>query len=318
MAFCNVFEENIEDIKAELENNKLNEKAGPDSVEQVKTVSYDRVYHEFVSRLTGTSWTYGLPGTDGTYFSNLLMYSASQHPVTGIYFCNPAAPFSRVERILFLFCTMSLLLMLSGMMEITTWSTWYKSLFIAALTIPFGMILRYIMECPCFHQDKYTEGNDITQIKKNATKNACTFNRDCCELYAEKLGEGVSLLMFLLSCGFLAYGMVIAINIGPLFYRGWLQSQFFSYFGTAPLNLIANFTYAWYFKKHKAIFEKRWGGHFPADKQPKSFSDVATLTMEKYGQPKGCYKNWKHYFELPDAEPWQDLNDSEESYLTTV
>ena len=157
------------DIKADLKATLQNEKAGPDAVLPVQSVSYDRVYHEFVSRLTGTSWTFGLPGTNGGFFSNLIMYSASQHPVTSIYYCNPAAPFSRVERILFLFCTMSLLLMLSGIMEITSWDQWYKSVFIAALTIPFGMILRYIMECPCFHNEKYTGGNNA---KKNGTKNS--------------------------------------------------------------------------------------------------------------------------------------------------
>ena len=51
----------------------------------------------------GINKTFGNPGTDGTFWSNLKFSFLNKHPVLGIFFAHPLHPFTRKERCVALF-----------------------------------------------------------------------------------------------------------------------------------------------------------------------------------------------------------------------
>ena len=201
-------------------------------------------------------------------------------------------------------------------MDILDWEENLESLMVAGLTIPFSMILRYLLECPCLHTDEYTK------IAKRKKSSPSCFNKNCFELYLEKTGSVVGMVMGAMSIGFLVYGLLLAIDIGPLFYKPFLTSQGLAYFGTQPIQLFVQFMYGWFICKHGDIFHKRWDHLFPKESPPQSFSDLAAGTEKHHGEATikhhKHFINWKHYFDLPNKNPWVELTTDDDEYLTTV
>ena len=62
-----------------------------------------RSHDDDVRNWLGINKTFGNPGTDGTFWSNLKFSFLNKHPVLGIFFAHPLHPFTRKERCVALF-----------------------------------------------------------------------------------------------------------------------------------------------------------------------------------------------------------------------
>eukprot|EP00466_Bigelowiella_natans_P000749 jgi/Bigna1/74435/fgenesh1_pg.29_\ len=148
---------------------------------------------------------YGYPGTDGTFMSNFWAFLSQEHTLLSLRYANPVHPFSRRERLLFVFNSITWLFFLSALFANidTHWAL--SAFFVALLTVPYNMIMRYLMECSC-----------------------CIANDT---MYS--VGETFGLLiMMALGCGSLLWiilGIIFAVQAGEAFVRSWILSQVQSY-----------------------------------------------------------------------------------------
>jgi len=111
--------------------------------------------------------SFGYPGTDGTFWSNWKQYMVNRHPLISIFRAHRLHPFSKKERALCLWCSCCWSFFTATMMrfvyvdvcggpllEDCTWGeTAIASIFLALLVVPFEILIRVLVICPCCREN---------------------------------------------------------------------------------------------------------------------------------------------------------------------
>ena len=95
---------------------------------------------------------YGLPGTDGSWSSNFKSYLFNNHTLLSVCLANPAHPFSRFERLIFVFINLSFIFSLSAIFNHSPSNEdeTVNAIVVAILTYPFKTLV-----CICVHRYVY-------------------------------------------------------------------------------------------------------------------------------------------------------------------
>jgi len=143
---------------------------------------------------------YGLPGSDGSFWSNYYRHSLNNHEVLSLFFADKGNPFNRTRRWFVLFSKLSLSLCLSaafatlqhgnnGVSIATPFNVKFGYSFIISLILcPYGYTLKHIASCKL-----------------------CT-RANCCVAAVSSLGYCTLLTIALLSCIFLGVGIFVAVH----------------------------------------------------------------------------------------------------------
>ena len=296
----------------------------------------DYVLHRLQQSLTrGELW--GSPGTDGTIKSNIIDNLKGDHSILGICFAHELHPFSKRERLIFLFSSLCWLLMIQaaffsggGGMD-----PFGEGIIVALLVWPWKKFVRVMMECACFYDTKYDpEGmknlNDTDFDIQDAKKVAL----GCIEC----LGSVVTCSNVVWSIIFLIIAIVLITESpnGQSFAGEWAYSQCMSLFVTETFTIIV-FTYLAGTNIplisnpcEKEKFVTKWTEQDPywsAENVPESYSQVGALAKwnfilidENGGQEKfdKWFPNYDSIFSITDEVNgfYKDLKEKERATKT--
>jgi hypothetical protein len=92
---------------------------------------------------------YGLPGTDGSYLSNLWALLKEEHLLLGVMFANKESDFSPVARGIWLFNALAWqLFVMSWFIKTDGTYAFWESIVVSCITLPYKAIIRYFAERP--------------------------------------------------------------------------------------------------------------------------------------------------------------------------
>ena len=274
----------------------------------------DYVYHRLQQSLTrGELW--GSPGTDGTLKANIIDNLKGDHSILGICFAHPMHPFSKTERLIFMFSALTWLLFLQAIFfqSGTEMDSFLEGFIIALLVWPWKKWVRTLMECACFYDSKY----DPTYFD-----NLNDSDFDAADVKKAALGC-LEWLGSLITCGnvvwsilFLVFGILL-INASPdgnSFVGEWVYTQCMSLFVTEVATIVFFTFLAGYQPKlpflgeaEKAKFERKWieqDAYWTEDNLPVSYTQVAALAKWDFilVNPKGGQKKFDTWFKDKDYD----------------
>lgn len=144
---------------------------------------------------------YGLPGSNGSIWSNYYRHSLNNHEMLSLFFADKLNPFNRTRRWFVLFSKLSLSLCLSA-----AFSTLHEnSNESVSISTPFNIKFGYsfiisLILCPYGHT-----------LKHIASCTLCT-RTNCCVAAVSTLGYCTLLTIALISCIFLGVGVFVAVQ----------------------------------------------------------------------------------------------------------
>ena len=242
--------------------------------------------------------TFGAPCTDGSFCSNFAALIQVEHEILAICRGHELDPFTRTERLIFLFNGLAFLFAVSMAIKTADIHMVYKSLITAILLTPYKALLRFLAECPCFYD----------------TEDGCN---ECFRKVVESIGGFISFILVLLSAALIFAGILLASTEGII---EWAISIGFSFLITS--NMEHWFHIYWNYEKDKAEFTEKWKGHFREGHPPVSFTQVAWMSKKWHSLPTSSvtfpdsgvdYTNvFDHWFGL------HHLDTEEENSLTTL
>uniref|UniRef100_A0A7S3YP69 Uncharacterized protein n=2 Tax=Lotharella globosa TaxID=91324 RepID=A0A7S3YP69_9EUKA len=198
---------------------------------------------------------YGLPGTDGKFCSCYSEHVLQENPLIAITDSHDLHPFSRKERVMVFINYLAFALFLSVEFEYRQ-DTFFivKSAIIAALTVPYNMLMRGIAEASC-------------------CIGCPSIFQKCCE----ETGRFVLWALVIQSA---LWTLAALIVLGEedkenTFLISWILSQFFYYAFFDPLYRMV--VVGLFFGRQRRAFDKKWGSFFPTDSPPVSITCVAKL-----------------------------------------
>jgi len=238
---------------------------------KIDAVHAKKFMNRFKSYLANGAF-YAYPGTDGSYPSNLKAYVSQEHTLLSLFYANRVHPFSRKERTLFLFNSITWLFFLSALFANINSHWALVSFIVALLTIPYNIMMRYLLECRCCLCSKtlYTIG--------------------------ETLGGCVMATLALGSLIWIILGIIFAVQAGESFVSSWILGQVQSY--VYQIFMAAAYV-GYYMESTKEEFHKHCKDLFPND----PFEDLTN-----YGELADKVK-WEHkeYKEGSKAQEAWDL-----------
>ena len=152
-----------------------------DSFGQAQTLFVGAVEDRVLARLLLENRSFGYPGTDGRIFSNYIAYLLNRHPVLSIFTCHPHHPFTSTERVVVLWCSIFWAFFTNTIMEFYTrgqnpsngtGSYLAYITILALLVIPYEILIRVVIICPCcLHSE--LEATEVEEAsKKHKTRSA--------------------------------------------------------------------------------------------------------------------------------------------------
>ena len=206
--------------------------------------------------------TYGAPETDGSFLSNWMALIQVEHEVLAIFRGHALDPFTRNERLIFLFNSLAFLFVVAMLLKTVEIRLVYRSLITAILLSPYKMLLRILAECPCFYRGESQDCNE------------------CFRESIERIGGLILFLLVLISCAFIAIGLTLASTDGVI---EWSISILISFLITSNGELW--FHIYWNYEKDKEEFIEKWKRHFRDGYPPVSFTQVAWMTKKWHSLP---------------------------------
>lgn len=239
--------------------------------------------------------SYGLPDTDGTFWSVFKREVMQEHSVVSIWSAHDLHPFSRNERIMYMFNALVWVFFLA---VITAGAGEAAQVLITlSLVVPYKLFARYLLECSCIYTGSYNEKMEIEDGDNDPLNNEHSYFQCCAEI----AGYFTSFLLNVMSL-FLLIGAIVRVvdyHEGQ-FVRGWVISQCTSILVTEFL-FMAFFTYVnMKVFGHEEAFHKKWEPYFKARglPDPVSLTDVAELARKEYIEEHSAeifYTNFTDY-----------------------
>lgn len=212
-------------------------------------VPHEKELNTELQRMLADNSYYGLPGTDGSFFSNLLWNTLYDHKIFSLFFAHELHPFSSGERAVFLWNSVCWLLLCSAVIHTMALGSMIETLIVSFLTIPYDYLLRMFLECGCFV--------------------ACPGIME----YCDGLGHSIAVILSIASIIQLVVGIVVGLQAGVMYLATFGISLLFSFFVVQLL--VAYLKAVVFYGSDKQKFQEEFGGLFPKDEPPTSISEVA-------------------------------------------
>lgn len=211
---------------------------------------------------------YGMPFTDGKWWSNFVMHMRNEHSILSCFFAHPNAPFSDNERQAFIFIYWSWNFILTVFFNLAKIRKSVNIILTNILMILVGKILREIMECTCCYNSGY---------EASGFKEAYTI---CFRLL--ELGASIQVLIL----GVVTLGMVIyaALLTRDGEHVADLETYLISQINSTITTEVAHrFVMSYFFfEKNKKAFEDRWAPYFAEGEAPVNITDVGKRAKENF------------------------------------
>ena len=274
------------------------------------TLNMSRVYHD-VRKAFIMADHYGLPGTDGTMWSNIKANVKSYSTVFSMCYIHPLSPFSRGAISAYNFSNYTFLFFITAIFEMIFEGTELTGVGATVLLSCVVMILFSLhkaflftfIACPCLYIDQYNELTGHGSIR-TSIEQSCTIG-----------GNYVAGCACAMSIIYLVVGAIIVRNYDHTtpeeFVVSWVIAQAVTLV-VWDILLIA-FKTAAHFKKEKARFHERWskylanpdggeaggGEHQKKIPPPNGFSDLARIARDRHeGEIPQEYSKWNEWFYL--------------------
>mmetsp|Transcript_19085 Transcript_19085/g.31103 ORF Transcript_19085/g.31103 Transcript_19085/m.31103 type:complete len:355 (-) Transcript_19085:23-1087(-) len=232
---------------------------------------------ELKKMLVGAKF-YGLPGTDGSFPSILYARLREEHIFLSTCLSHPLHPFSRRERLLWLWNSQCWLLMWSTIFTIIiptkgdTTMVIVKSICVSVVSFPWDIGTRYALECSCLLGGGKLWGLSLKE--------------------AEEYGYSIMVALTVMSLGFLAVALWLSARLGAAFLPTWGASQLLMFF----TDFVKHSTLAWFsFESDKEDFENIWLPYFRRAEMPASITEVAIKITERR-RVRDIYPKWDNWF----------------------
>jgi hypothetical protein len=264
------------------------------------------VIHRLIKILT-KGQCYGMVGTDGQFQTIFTTYVKYSHTLLSVFYEHPLHPFSKRERVMFLFTVMGWMFMIAAVFAAVGTDTTISIIVNAILVIPFKMFVRYMLECPCLYNGGFSGYNYAENKRRISVTEAGSWIIEC-------FGSIVSASLCCLSILFWVLGGVFASAAGgDSFVLNWIFSQLVSNAGAELLYAAMHVTFALYvpcFNEDKH-FHQKWSPIFPKIEECPcvSLSQVAYVVKSIHiarDGPKSFadkYPNWDEHF-YTDTRFW--------------
>lgn len=274
----------------------------------------DYVYHRLIQSLTrGELW--GSPGTDGKLLSNVIDNLKADHSILGICFAHPLHPFSRAERLIFMFSALAWLVLLQAAFfrAGSEMDSYLEGFVITLLVWPWKKWVRTLMECACFYDSQfdptYYENLNDSDFDAADVEEAAVA---CIEWFGSLVtcaNVGASIIFLIIT------GVLLGqAKDGNKFVTEWVYTQCMSLFVTEVFVIVAFTAMAGYQPRilclgssEKATFEAKWkeqDDYWTDDNLPISFTQVAALAKWDFLiiNPDGGQKKFDMWFKDKDYD----------------
>ena len=237
---------------------------------------------------------YGLPGTNGTLFSNYFARLKNEHSVISMFAANLASPFDHHERAIFLFCSLSYVFFVTICLStLSVKNPAAQSVVVilisTSLIVPFKKLVRTMMECGfLFKQGDYNPKKVHESYSERYNMDSEYSKQGCVTI----CGHCITTCIFCGATSMLVIGLVWALTQDRYegFVGDWVYTQFITVLFSEPGMEFATFMYMWKFKDPKGEFEKKWGKYYRPDlgeAMPLSMTDVGLKAKAIYIKHNG-------------------------------
>ena len=248
--------------------------------------------------------SYGLPQTDGTFWSVFKAEVLQEHSIVSICGAHDLHPFSRNERISYMLNAITAVFFLAVITNTNGTGEAGQILITVTLIVLYKMFARYLLECNCIFTGGYNESMEIEDGDNDPLNNQHSYF-NC---VAQIAGYFTSFLLNLWSILLLIISIIVVVRDGDSdFVRGWLISQCASILFT-EFFFMAFFTYVnMKCYDHEGAFRKKWHPYFHARglPDPVSLTTVAELARKEYIEEHGADV---FYTKFADFDRWFDLD----------
>ena len=266
----------------------------PDDIYTVDNTRPIDVLVELFTLLRNDS-LYGMPGTDGTFWCNVLESMKNDNDVVSIFYLNKGHSFNKLERTIYLAVSVALNLVLNSYIgTIQAIPSAAVSFVVSLILVISKKFMRYVFEAPCLAHDHAASdlrdtGKTPDEIVEENEKRENQYQQPVIWF----------LYMFMTSGG--VVGCLAAYSNFEI--AQYLVTLVFNVFVFAMVQTTISILLGSY-SKQKEAFQKKWGALQIDGKyvHPASISDVAAA-IQKHGGPKvlehldhKSQENWDEYF----------------------
>ena len=254
-----------------------------DIIERIGDINLDLLTEKkldsFLIELLIRQITYGLPGTNGSFWSNVFAYILTEHDLLSIFLTHPLDPFTRYKRVVYFYITFVFLLSMTQVFSQPDGDGHVVLGIIASVLVePVKFILRRAIECPCIRLD------------------ACIYRWICCCVHGrsgefrETILKGADFCAWVLLL-FFALGSTVVTTFYILArcleapddgepscvdFVDWLSGQAFSLLFTSVCVLV--FYVYWNFSSHKERFKNKVEEVFGISRAYQEAHNIVSLT----------------------------------------
>lgn len=226
---------------------------------------------------------YGQPGTDGTFWSNILETIKNDNDFISIFYLNKAHPFGKGERMIyFALCVFLNMVINSYMGLIEGINKNLVSLLVSVVLVIVKKFIRYIYEAPCMSHDMAAsdlrDGMDPDEVvKKNEERQKNIQGPLNSVIYVACFGSGAASIVSAYS------NLEIAQYILTLAFNVVIFAFLMIFFNVAMGK----------YGKDREEFEKRWGALKYDGKylHPKNIGEVAEAIVKNHGGRENALKH---------------------------
>lgn len=283
--------DDVKVAKKAANDSHMDDFRGEHKKDDIYTASTTRpidVVMELFTMLKGDK-LYGQPGTDGTFWSNILEAFKNDNDVLSVFKLNKAHPFNKTERITFLALSIFLNLVINSSMGAIESqigiSPTLVSILVSVVLVVVKKLLRLLFEAPCMSHDAAASDlrdntdsrspDEIVEENEKKQKQLQAPIRILIQIAASGIGVG-GIAAAYSNFEILSYILTFACNV-----------ILFSVLNTAFL--VATGRY----EKDREEFETKWGALQYNGKylHPRSISDVAKAVVEHAGGLENALKH---------------------------
>ena len=237
---------------------------------------------------------YGLPGTNGSYWSNYLARLRNEHSVFSICTANMASPFSHLERAIFLFCCLSYVFFVTLTLNtIAIKDPMAKSVVVVILStsliVPFKKLVRSMMECGFLFSQSDYKPEKVYEDNAHKYDLDSEYTKNCC---VTSLGSCCTFCIFCGALTMLIIGLIWATTQKRFdgFLGSWIATQLITITISEPGMEFVSGYLMWHFFDPRVKFEEKWAKYYRPDLGepiPHSLTDVGLKARAIYMKVNG-------------------------------
>eukprot|EP00466_Bigelowiella_natans_P011104 jgi/Bigna1/83198/fgenesh1_pg.103_\ len=215
-------------VEGESSSKKLKRAKMRHSREAISNTKLPRKVWVQLRKMLKSKRVYGLPGTNGSFYSNFVAYSHQNHILLAMWYAHPQHTFSRKDRNVYFLNSILWLFFVTALFSLSIGNSSLSSLLSATFGLVYDAILLRLLNCKLCYKSAVWEER------------------------SSRVGHFVVSVLSLGNILWLIFGIVFAVKIGGSFVQDWLLAQAISW----AMNLgKTSLWVAFRFRKHKREFE---------------------------------------------------------------